>query len=167
MPVDPRKGLDDISDSQRKKGNIKFYVGMGILGAFFLLFAVAAFFGISTSTPSSNNVSESNETYDDTLWVPTNFTAWDGDSNVAWRWLEADEFECDYGDGCWGIMVTSRDGCPSSLYAELTLFDNDGVQVGYTNENVGSLYSGDKAKLIFTSFEEAAEKGRLAEISCY
>lgn len=169
LPDDPRKGLDDVSESQRRKGNTLFYGCFSVIGGFLLLFIIALIFPSSPDTPVSTNnrVSESQKTYDDTSWVPDNFTAYSDDSNVAWRWLKKSEYDCEYGDYCFGMMVTTRDGCPNSLYAEITLFDQDDIQIGYTNESVGSVSARGKAKLIFETYQDGTESGRVAEISCY
>jgi len=103
----------------------------------------------------------------DTSWIPSNFDSWSADSNVAWRWLKASEYDCEYGDGCWGMMLIAKNGCPSGLYVELSLLDKNDVQVGYTNETVGSALPMQKTKMIFNSFEESAESGRISKISCY
>jgi hypothetical protein len=103
----------------------------------------------------------------DTSWIPSNFDSWSADSNVAWRWLKANEYACEYGDGCWGMMLIAKSGCPSGLYVELSLLDKNDVQVGYTNETVGSALPMQKTKMIFNSFEESAESGRISKISCY
>ena len=103
----------------------------------------------------------------DTSWIPSNFDSWSADSNVAWRWLKANEYACEYGDGCWGMMLIAKSGCPSGLYVELSLLDKNDVQVGYTNETVGSALPMQKTKMIFNSFEESAESGRISKINCY
>ena len=103
----------------------------------------------------------------DTSWIPSNFDSWSADSNVAWRWLKSNEYACEYGDGCWGMMLIAKSGCPSGLYVELSLLDKNDVQVGYTNETVGSALPMQKTKMIFNSFEESAESGRISKINCY
>lgn len=103
----------------------------------------------------------------DNSWIPANFDSWYEDSNVAYRWLKGSEFECGYGDACWGIMVISKSGCPNGLYAELSLLDKNEVQVGYTNESLSSSLPLQKSKMIFETFEESAQTGRLTEIKCY
>jgi hypothetical protein len=103
----------------------------------------------------------------DTSWLPSNFDVWSSDPNVAWRWLKANEYTCEYGDGCWGMMLIAKSGCPSGLYVELSLLDKNDVQVGYTNETVGSALPMQKTRMIFNSFEESAESGRISKISCY
>jgi hypothetical protein len=53
------------------------------------------------------------------------------------------------------------------LYAELSILDKSDVQVGYTNDSVSSALPMQKSKLIFNSYEDAANSARLSKISCY
>jgi len=100
-------------------------------------------------------------------WWPSDLLGHEGDL-TAWRWLKKSEFDCTYSDvSCWGMKVITRDGCPSSLYVELSILDSSGTAIGYTNDTVGSVAARQEAKLVFDTFEEDAEKARLAEISCY
>lgn len=98
-------------------------------------------------------------------WYPKGFTEYKGD--IAWRWLERGEFNCSYGDHCWGMLVVAKNGCPSSLYAEITILDGSGSNVGYTNDTTSGLSPGQQAKLIFEDFTPGADSARLGEISCY
>jgi hypothetical protein len=100
-------------------------------------------------------------------WYPEGFNEYDGDPQIAWRWLDTSEFSCSYGDQCWGMMVIAREGCPSSAYVEITIIDNNGTNIGFTNDTTSSLGAGQKAKLVFEDFTTGAESARLAKISCY
>lgn len=101
-------------------------------------------------------------------WWPSDYNAYPSDPSVAWRWMEPNEFNCTYSDGsCWGMEVIARDGCSSSLYVELTILDSSGAAIDYTNDVAGSVTPGQHAKLEFDTFDEDADKARLAEISCY
>jgi hypothetical protein len=122
---------------------------------------------IPASSSECGKDSSNFNTATDISWIPSNFDSWSADSNVAWRWLKASEYDCEYGDGCWGMMLIAKSGCPSGLYVELSLLDKNDVQVGYTNETVGSALPMQKTKMIFNSFEESAESGRISKISCY
>lgn len=122
---------------------------------------------IPASSSECGKDSSNLNTATDISWIPSNFDSWSADSNVAWRWLKASEYDCEYGDGCWGMMLIAKSGCPSGLYVELSLLDKNDVQVGYTNETVGSALPMQKTKMIFNSFEESAESGRISKISCY
>lgn len=119
----------------------------------------------STQSESSSSVTTPTATID-TSWVPSGYNSWSDNPNVAYRWLEDDEYNC-IGDSCWGIMVIAKNGCDTSLYAEISILDKSEVQVGYTNDSVSSALPMQKSKLIFDSFEDSARKARLSKISCY
>lgn len=107
------------------------------------------------------------EAIQDTSWKPTNFEIWLDNPNVAWRWLKGNEFRCDYGDSCWGMMIIAKEGCPNSLYAELSILDANDVQISYTNDSLSSTLPMQKSKMIFETYEEDAESARISKISCY
>jgi hypothetical protein len=143
--------------------------GVALLGTISVIFLVSLF-----SNSESNNdwkskkleVSKSIQDYTiDKSWIPSGFAEWD--QNVAWRYLKPKEFDCGYADYCFGIMVITKDGCPNGLYAELSLVDKNGTQVGYTNEMMSTALPNQKSKLIFDTYEKQANTGRLSKISCY
>lgn len=119
---------------------------------------------VTKSLESTNSAKNEKQSYE---WVPKDFEIWNDDPNIAWRWLEPNEFNCKYGDSCWGMVIISKDGCPSSLYAELSILDEAGTQVGYTNETMSSALPLQKSKLIFETYEESANSARISKISCY
>lgn len=139
------------------------------LASLLVVIALGSLVGEDTNSQISNenSKSEENATSVDISWIPEGFNGWSQDENVGWRWLKSSEFDCEYGDSCWGIMVISKSGCPNGLYAELSLLDKDDVQVGYTNESLSSSLPLQKSKMIFETFEDSAQTGRLAEIKCY
>lgn len=98
-------------------------------------------------------------------WWPADFSPFAEDRSIAWRWMESSEYDCT-ADSCWGMLVIPRDGCRSSLYVELSIQDGSGAAVGYTNDTAGSVSPGQRAKMVFDSYEPGAAKARLAEISC-
>lgn len=118
----------------------------------------------SSSTSSSSN--SSSETYD-TSWIPTDFSGYPSDDNVAWRWATSNETKCSYSSGvCWAAMVITRDGCPSGIYAEIAILDKSGVQIDYTNDTTTRVLPKTKVKLTFDTFNDQAEKAQIAEIRC-
>jgi hypothetical protein len=89
------------------------------------------------------------------------------DPPVAFRWLKGSEFDCSYsGASCWGMYVIPKDGC-SSLYVQLSIEDGNGTVIGSTGDSVGAVKAGQRAKLIFDSFDDAAQSGRVSDVSCY
>lgn len=98
-------------------------------------------------------------------WYPKGYFSYSGD--IAWRWLEGKEYRCSYGDNCWGISIIAKKGCPTTLYAKITILDRNGVNIGYTNDLTSGLSSGQEARLVFEDFTPGAAKASLSEISCY
>jgi hypothetical protein len=132
-----------------------------------LVFCIWAYSSGSTTTNNSAT-STSPETEENlTNWITSGFNSWSDDPNVSWRWLENEEYECDYDRACIGIMVIARSGCDSSLYAEVSILDKSKVQIGYTNDTLSSALPMEESKLIFNTYEENADTFRLSKISCY
>lgn len=100
-------------------------------------------------------------------WTPPSGFTLTTDPTVAYRWLKAGEFHCVVADSCWGMNVVSRDGCPHSLYVELSVLNNAGTVVGYTNDVAGVLGPGQQAQLVFESVDDGAAKASVTKVSCY
>jgi len=84
---------------------------------------------------------------------------------VAFKW--ADNPNCDY-FSCFGMTVIADSAnCPNGFYAELNLLDSSGAIVGYTNDSVGSLRLGQKAKLIFNFTDDDVKTAEISKFSCY
>ena len=104
-----------------------------VLMAFLALAVIGQLFGSSSNTSSSSSSyttgsDATTETYD-TSWIPTDFSGYPSDDNIAWRWATSKETNCSYSSGsCWAAMVITRDGCPSGIYAEIAILDKSGVQ---------------------------------------
>jgi len=96
--------------------------------------------------------------------APAGYTKYD--AKTAYVWVNPTASEC-LGDHCWAMELVTRDGCPTSLYVELSLEDATGTSVGYTNDVAGVLAAGQKARLVFDSFEASATKARLTQVTCY
>ena len=84
----------------------------------------------------------------DNSWIPSGYTPYD--QNVAYKYI--DEPTCTL-DLCVGIIVTSKMGCPNTLYAEMAIKDKNGVQIEYSNDVLNSLPAGGKGELIFDIIE--------------
>jgi hypothetical protein len=146
---------------QKSKRNNIFW------GVALLIFVIYLFGSFSTSKTSNNSYESNLDVAVDSSWVPTEFNTWSEDSNVAWRWLESNEYKCDYDRACTGIMIIAKNGCDRNLYAEVSLLDKNDVQIGYTNDTVSSALPMQKSKLIFNTYEEGADSVRVSKISCY
>lgn len=107
--------------------------------------------------------SDATNSWDDS-WVPSDFTAWSEDSNIAWKWAaknNCDEYPCITAE------FISLGGCPTGLYVALNWLDRNDVVVGYTNESLPSLLSMQKAKLTFEDYEEVSSTGQISTVRCY
>lgn len=158
----------------KKKMGLAKKIGIGFVG--FIVFCfILGFLGGSTSSDTSSTASSgstttasSDTTVDESPWYPTGYS--EVQDGIAWKWMtvaEDNASDACTGDHCWGAYVIARDGCPSSLYAEITLLDGQDVQLGYTNDTVGSVSPGTKARLMFNTYESSAKQAQLAKVSCY
>ena len=131
---------------------------------------------VSFINSSSNSLSSELSSFEDLLdsdayntnswddsWVPTGFTAWSEDSNIAWKWAaknNCDEYSCITAE------FISLGGCATGLYVALNWLDRNDSVVGYTNETLPSLLAMQKAKLTFEDYEEVSSSGQISTISC-
>lgn len=119
-------------------------------------------------TPKPQGAATPNPAAPIAAWWPPGFTVWSADSSVAYQWLTQGTFACTYSSGiCWGMTIVTRDGCPTSLYAEVSLADASGTAIGYTNDVAGAVSAGQRAQIIFDTFETTARTARISKISCY
>jgi hypothetical protein len=65
------------------------------------------------------------------------------------------------------MFIIARTGCPSSVYAEINLLDGNKTNIGYTNDSTAGLGAGQKAKLVFDTFDNGVKSASLGKISCY
>jgi hypothetical protein len=156
----PEEVVRDFKKKQETKRNIIIAIVLTIL----IIYA----YNYSDNENSNSTLSPYPVIEEDlTGWIPAEFNIWTDDPNVAWRWLEDNEYKCTLGDSCWGMMVIAKDGCNRSLYAEVSILDKNKVQIGYTNDAASQALPMQKTKLIFNTFEDDAHTARLARISCY
>jgi hypothetical protein len=102
-------------------------------------------------------------------WHDSDLVEWPEDTNVAYTSFEVSSSECGYG-GCLGIIVQTQNGCSNTLYAEIELLDSSDINVGYSNDLIGRVSPGKKAKLIFHLSESEilqAKNWNVTKISCY
>lgn len=102
-------------------------------------------------------------------WYPKGFFQYGGDPQIAYRWLTyGSEYTCSYSSAyCFGMFVIARDGCPTSVYAEINLLDGSDTNLGFTNDTTSALSPGQKAKLVFDTFTDGVKSANLGKISCY
>ncbi len=154
----------------------------GIASLCLSLFAIVNFAGASSNSSTisdlfnstSSSVSDSPSTtpdiLPDTSWIPTGFNTWSSDSNIAWRWSDANSYTCgDY--GCISAEFISQNGCSTGLYAAINWMDKEASQAGsvvsYANASLPSLRAMQIAKLKFNDIEGTGKSGQMATINCY
>lgn len=138
-----------------------FLIFMGVIAA---IFVVGLIWKPTTGSRGSGSGSGGGGTGGGTTsnWVaPSGFTLYD--ESTAFRW--DDTGDCIIG-GCWHMTLVTLNGCPNSLYVELTTLSSGGTVVGYTNDTVGELKAGEQAKLNFEN-PDKADKARISKVSCY
>jgi hypothetical protein len=98
-------------------------------------------------------------------WYPNAYHEFS--DGIAWRWATNSETTCRYSTGsCWSVMVISRDGCTSGIYAELAILDSAKVQIDFTNDTSTNVPPMQKVKLTFDTFNDAAKSARLSTLNC-
>ena len=117
----------------------------------------------STSTDTSGT---STNTTSDASWVPAGYTQYD--NTFAWTWVPSSEAKCQYTDSsCWNILVVTSQDCPGGVYGEISIYDKNDVQIDYTNDTTGAVYSGSKVKLSFDTFNTDADTAKISKLSCH
>lgn len=147
---------------------------------FLLVFVLLAIIGQVTGDKSGSNTSaltaeqqrqkasdELTEKYAvEPAWYPSDFTEFS--NNLAWRWGIKAETNCSYSSGsCWSVMVIAKNGCPSSLYGEIKIFDTSDIQIDYTNDTTSTVSPMQKVKLTFDTFNKEASTAQIGDLSCY
>ncbi len=146
----------------------KWFFGISIL-----LMMISIIASVSNGSPRTSAVDEffssQTDTSDtsewDSSWVPSGFTTWSTDSNIAWKFSSKSSYSCD-NYSCISVEFISRDGCPNGLYAALNWLDTNDAVVSYDNATLPSLQSMQSAKLRFDDIQEIGDSGQMAEINC-
>lgn len=163
----PEESSDPNPDISESKKPIRVWqIMIPIMLIILVLSVIVNVFFPSSSTPDESQTTSTAPIYDSS-WIPSDFSGYPDDDNVAWRWGTRSETNCSYSSGsCWSVMLITRDGCPSGMYAELAIFDGSGVQIDYTNDSTTRVSPNTKVKLTFDTFNEQADTARLSEVSC-
>jgi hypothetical protein len=166
--------VPDINDNESDK-RASIARKLGILGIALSCLFSAITVGAAILGPTADNSSSSlfdNSSVDnsvsvaDTSWVPMGYTAWNSDSNIAFKYLPVGSYSCgDY--NCVKIQIISNFGCPNGLYVSANYLDGpDGNVIGYDNATLPSLNSMQSAKLMFEDTSNTSRNWQLAEIHC-
>ncbi len=138
---------------------------LGIFGviAFALLLTLSACSSSPDTSAESSTEIEVDEVFPDDIWIPTGFTAWDLDTDVAYRY--PGKYNCD-DYNCIDIEFVSRYGC-GDFYAAANYLDGpDGNVIGYDNATLPSMQPLQKAKLRFEDTSNTSTHWQIAEIIC-
>jgi len=159
----------------REKTARSIKIVAGVASIILSLVSIAAI--TNQSSNSILNVQDILDSYDSTIvpdstsdsswdlsWVPSGYTAWAEDSNLAWKW-GANNNCTDY--GCVTAQFISRDGCPQSFYAAVNWLDGNDSVVSYANATLPSLNAMQSAKLNFDDIEGTSKSAQMASISCF
>lgn len=117
------------------------------------------------SDPLSNETAKSQKV-EDWSWVPKNFHLDSASGNIAYRYLKSSEANCKFNMPCIQVEVLARDGC-DTLYAQTSLVDANGVNVGYSNDLTKSIGANGKAILTFTNTVSTATNIANTQFKCY
>ncbi len=76
-------------------------------------------------------------------------------------------FKCaDGADGCWGISVIARDGCPYGVFADVFYSDSEGNQKPEVREESTKASPMQKMTLVFNSFDSSDQSARIWRVGC-
>jgi hypothetical protein len=162
----PEEIIAEYEAAKATNRNMKIFVGVAVIA----VLAVFSSFGSSEENPPpfQNDSSNYSASSADVSWIPGGFTQWVDDYSIAWRWATAKEASCTYNSGsCWSAMVVTKNGCPSSLYGEINIFDKNDIQIDYTNDTTSMVQPMQTVKLTFDTFNEDSDGARMAKLKCY
>jgi len=96
--------------------------------------------------------------------MPAGFT--DGGTGLGYQFVH-DGVDCSYYDHCVNVELYAYSDCPTSVYVEANVMTEDSTVIGYTNDTLSSLSTGQKGRMILGSMEDGAARFQLTKISCY
>jgi hypothetical protein len=168
MSKTPEEIIAEYQQQKKLKKAQNGKILVGVLVVFSLILALGSWVDKQEGvTSSSTSTTASAPTYDDS-WIPSGFTGYAEDDNLAWRWATKSEVDCTYSSGaCWSVVLITRDGCPRSLYGEVNIFDKNDIQISYTNDSVARVQPMQKVKLTFDTLDDSAETANISKFSCY
>lgn len=172
MDETPFKSPEEVIAEYKASQHLKSQKRMKIVAVAIFIFVVLSVIGNITNKGDKSNlsapsVSPTVASYDDS-WIPSGFTGYADDDNLAWRWATKSEVNCTYSSGaCWSAILISKEGCKSSLYGEVNIFDRNKVQISYTNDSVGRVQPMQKVKLTFDTLDDSADSANISKFSCY
>lgn len=163
----PEEVIAEYKASQYLKSQKRLKIGAAVIFIFVILSVIGNFTNESDESNLPAPSAAPTAAYDDS-WIPSGFTGYVDDENLAWRWAIKSEVDCTYSSGaCWSAVLISKEGCKSSLYGEVNIFDKNSVQISYTNDSVGRVQPMQKVKLTFDTLDDSADSANISKFSCY
>ena len=105
-------------------------------------------------------------------WYPQGYEPFSGDPTIAVKWDNSiskcqDQYSIN-GEYCWGLLIIAQNGCPSSIYAEISILQG-GAVIDYSNDVLSGLEPGQVGELAFTAYENTSGQltGELKQVNCY
>jgi hypothetical protein len=101
-----------------------------------------------------------------TLWYPRGYIEYS--DGLAFAYAPLKKFQCDTYTACWGVYVIARDGCPSSLYIEISVTQGGSI-TGYANDLQGTVPAMRRVLLKPSTFSNDGRglTGELTKLTCY
>jgi hypothetical protein len=102
-------------------------------------------------------------------WVPDGYNiSYQGTQVIdgfAQKFLKSG-YQCASGsEGCFGVSVIARDGCPSGIYAYMFYTDSSG-QLPEVMETTGRAQAMQKMTLVFNFYDSDVKSGRIWKVGC-
>lgn len=104
-------------------------------------------------------------------WYPKGYHPY-GDGTIAFQWdnkiSKCQDAYSVSGEYCWGMRIITQRGCPSSVYASISILQGQAA-IDFSNDTLAGLDPGQVGELAFQAFENTSSQltGQLKEIDCY
>jgi len=98
---------------------------------------------------------------------PTGFDEYD--QTLAYKFLRVAQFECQQtdGEGCWGLSIISRDGCPSGATVTLDGLDDFRNKIETIDgATQGPVAPGERVQVLVNSYAADASTADVSRIVC-
>ena len=76
-------------------------------------------------------------------------------------------FQCASGsEGCWGVSVIAKEGCPNGIFGYMFYTDSSGDQLPEVMETTGRAQAMQKMTLVFNIYNTGVKSGRIWKVGC-
>ena len=120
----------------------------------------------SSSSPSASSSSPRATSAPAAPWYPSGYSPYKTD--LAVKWVDGAAVPPACGSGCtyWTLQIVSKYGCPGGIYAEVNILDSAGTNIGWTNDTLASLKTGQAGQLQFKTYVKNPKSASIAKITC-